>query len=182
MFAGLKLVIPTSTAVTGAGSSATINANGSVTFTSCATLSLNGVFSSTYDDYTVVMRLNTSVGDDFAHRFRISGADNSTASSYVNQYIDANGTLYSGGRLTTNYGRGAYSAATQRSGYVLHFYGPFLTQPTAYRSISVADASSAYIFDVAGTHNQSTSYDGITFLQTASGLFTGLVCVYGMRK
>jgi hypothetical protein len=60
-------------------------------------------------------------------------------------------------------------------------YGPFLSQPTAFRSISADTSSDASIYDAAGTHELSTSYDGITIYPTGVSL-SGLVCVYGMRN
>jgi hypothetical protein len=176
----MVLMRPTSIVVAGVGATASIGVNGSVTFTSATSLSLNGVFTSGFDNYMISMRLNASPGDDFVHRFRVSGSDNSTASSYVGQYLDANNTTISGARQALTYGRGAYAAGTQRGGFTYNIYGPALTQPTAWRCISSSDGNSAYIFDVAGTHNQSVTYDGITFLQMGSGLFTGLVSVYGL--
>ena len=74
---GLHLITPTSIASTGTGNSSSINTNGSVTFSTCATLSLNGVFSADYDNYMIVMR---HVGSDASAfnidlRLRLSGTD-----------------------------------------------------------------------------------------------------------
>ena len=178
---GLHLITPTSTAKTGTGSTATINTNGSVTFSSCETLSLNGVFSADYDNYMIVARHSTTNDYAWRIRFRASGTDNSTASSYVHQYLFSSSTTIEGARTTTNYGQLSNRGNTQRAGVVGWVYGPFLAQPTAYRSVMADDYLSAAVLDFAGTHNQSTSYDGITFI-AAAGSFTGLVAVYGMRN
>lgn len=180
---GLHLITPTSTAKTGTGSTATINTNGSVTFSSCETLSLNGVFSADYDNYMIVMRGTPSAsGYDIQLRLRSSGTDNSTASSYVGQYLYGNGTSVTGGRETSNQVRINTWWTTQREGHIINLYGPFLTQPTAGRSITVNSYTGASIFDMAWTHNQSTSYDGISFYVTSTLSITGLVGVYGMRN
>ena len=177
---GLHLITPTSIAYT--GTSATVSANGSVTFSAVSSLSLNGVFSADYDNYMVVMRGTPSVsGAQIYVRFRTSGTDNSTASSYVGQYIYGNGSSVSGGRETSNQVRINTWWTTQREGHVINLYGPFLAQPTAGRSITVNSYTSGSIFDMAWTHNQSTAYDGLT-LYPSSGNFTGRVAVYGMRK
>jgi len=178
---GLHLITPTSTAKTGTGSTATINTNGSVTFSSCETLSLNGVFSADYDNYMIVARHSTTADYAWRIRFRASGTDNSTANSYVFQYLFGDSTSVSGARTTTNYGQVSARGNTQRAGFVASIYGPNLAQPTAYRSVIADDYLSAAVTDYAGTHNQSTSYDGITFIASA-GSFTGLVAVYGMRN
>ena len=180
---GLHLLTPTSTAVTGSGSSATINTNGSVTFSSCATLSLNGVFSADYDNYMIVMRhLSTLNGSTIRARVRLSGTDNTTASSYIDQYLDADGATVAGARRVASDFWGFTPADdSQRSGTVAWFYGPYLAQPTAFRSIAASGYSDAWIVDYAGTHNQSTAYDGLTLYQS-TGTFGGLLGVYGMRK
>lgn len=180
-----ELVKPSSAAVTGGGSeTATISALGSVEFTSCDSLSLNGVFSSAYDNYMIVIRadLSTSAeGLDF--RLRSAGSDNSTASSYVNQQLSGSSTTVSGARQTLSHGR-LSSIDTNKNGYAIYMYGPGLAQPTALRCVSVYGGSSVAIDDRAVTHNQSTAYDGITFdanMSATGRTISGRVAVYGMR-
>ena len=179
---GLYLIKPTSIVSTGTGNSSSINTNGSVTFSTCATLSLNGVFSADYDNYMIVMRMNASNNASLFMRLRANGTDNTTASSYVRQYYEANGTTIGAGRVTGDTSVVAGSYPAQRDGMVLNIYGPFLSQPTAYRSITVAGYLSAYINDWAATHNQSTAYDGVSFYPDSGLTFTGLLGVYGMVK
>lgn len=175
---GYEICVPTSTAVTGAGSSATINTKGSVTFTSCATLSLNGVFSSTYDNYMIVVRHTASTNTALFARYRLSGTD-ASAANYTDQSLDADGTGVSSVRSTSQTGaRYGVLSSSQRGGDVIYVYGPNLAQPTASRNNNAGAQSDAYIGDRATTHSLSTSYDGIT-LYTGSGTFSGLVCVYG---
>ena len=179
---GLHLLKPTTVDKTGGSSTATINANGSVTFSSCATLSLNGVFSADYDNYIVVMRSSASNNANLTMRLRAAGTDNSTASSYVRQYIEATGATIASGRATANASVVAGLYPAQRDGVMVSIYGPYLSQPTAYRSITALGYLNAYLNDFAVTHNQSTSYDGFSFIMDSGITFTGLVAVYGMRK
>ena len=182
---GLHLITPTSVAKTGASSTATISANGSVEFSACETLSLNGVFSADYDNYMIVMRYDSSLADQtnaaFQLRWRVSGADSSTANSYVYQNLAAYGATVAASRTTASEYRISNVTGNLKSGLVLNVYGPFLTQPTAARSASCTTYDNAEINDYAGTHNQSTSYDGFTLI-AASGTISGRVAVYGMRK
>ena len=173
---GLHLITPTSIAYT--GTSATIGANGSVTFSAVSSLSLNGVFSADYDNYMVVWRGTSASAGDIEVRLRSAGTDD-TGTNYTWQFVSANGTTISATRYTLNYWRFGQAEATQTMGFVSNLYGPYLAQPTACRSVSITDASSARIMDFAGTHSQTTSYDGITFWD---GTHTGRVAVYGMRK
>jgi len=179
---GLHLITPTSIASTGTGNSSSISANGSVTFSTCATLSLNGVFSADYDNYMVVMRSTPSVADNYRIRLRASGSD-ASGSDYVRQTIYANGTSITAGRATETSNLLMQAYNTQRVGFILYCYGPHLAQPTATRSVTAGDYTSADLYDVAATHSLSTQYDGFTFFpQTSGTTVTGLVAVYGMRK
>jgi hypothetical protein len=179
---GLELITPTSIVVTGAGSSATINAGGSVTFATAATLSLNGVFTSAYDNYVIDMRHVGSSGTatTIDMRFRASGTD-ASGSNYTRQFIFAGGTTISGDRATSTLARIGSIVSTQRSGHTLFAYGPALAQPTAARAVSVEGTDNARILDCAFTHSVSTAYDGFTLIPV-SGSFTGLIKVYGLAQ
>lgn len=177
---GMILVTPSS--VNHTGTSATINASGSVSFTACSVLSLNGVFSSAYDNYIIDVRHTASSTTQLFYRLRASGADNSTANSYVYQYIQADGATVNGARTTADAGWCGYGGSTQREGHQIFVYGPNLAQPTALRSVSALGLSSARILDNASTHNQSTAYDGITIYPNSPQTWSGLIKVYGLRQ
>jgi hypothetical protein len=183
---GLVVMTPSTVAKTGASSTATINADGSVTFGSCETLSLNGVFTSAYDNYMIVMRYVSSANAAMQFRMRASGVDNSTANSYVTQELIASSTVVSGARTTSNLSNVAALASAQRSGLTTYVYGPYLAQPTAVRSTTVNGISDARLDDRAFTHNQSASYDGCTFIgETYLGTtytLSGLVTVFGFEQ
>ncbi len=100
--AGLKLIVPTSVAATGAGSSASVSATGKVTFTSAATISVNGVFSATYDNYLAVCRATLTTGTSVlqAVRLRASGTDD-TGNNITRQYLAAFSTSVTGARDTS---------------------------------------------------------------------------------
>lgn len=178
---GLHLIKPTSIVSTGTGNSSSISANGSVTFSTCATLSLNGVFSGNYDNYMIVMRHASSGSTEITFRLRSNGTNDSTANSYVFQLLSASGSTVSAARFTQTPSLNQ-SRNVLRAGFVANFYGPFLSQPTAYRSVTMNDDGSARIYDSAGTHNQSTSYDGLTIFADSGLSITGLIAVYGLRK
>ena len=183
---GLYLIKPTSIASTGTGNSSSINTNGSVTFSSCETLSLNGVFSADYDNYMIVMR-GSATNSTYIHaRLRASGTD-ASGSNYTKQYVAAYGTTVSSARVTSTTAlEVGYSYGDPyglKYGIICHLFGPYLAQPTASRSVVAADYLNAYIHDTACTHSLSTAYDGITILiETAGRPVTGLVGVYGMVK
>jgi hypothetical protein len=176
--AGLKLIVPTSVA----GSGVSVSASGKVTFTAATSVSVNGCFTSSYDNYLAVIRFNVSAQIGLNFRLRASGTDNSTANSYVSQYISANAASVTGARTTSNQiSDFLFASATQRCGAHMYFYGPNLVQPTAGRTVVVQDLNSAFLTDTAYTHNQSTAYDGFT-LSVTSNNATGALTIYGLSQ
>jgi hypothetical protein len=181
---GMILIKPSSVDKTGASSVATINALGSVDFSLCATLSLNGVFSSMYDNYMVVIRHqhgSSATNISMPYRLRGFGAD-ATAAEYNLQYLRISSTTVDPGRVTKSTTGGLSNTVSNlRNGLVLYLYGPALPQPTASRSVCVVANSDAEVIDFASTHQLSESYDGISILP-ASGSVSGLIKVYGLRQ
>ena len=179
---GLVVMTPTTVDKTGGSSTATINADGSVTFGSCETLSLNGVFTGDYDNYMVAWRGTTSAATGIYARFG-SGGGAPSATGYVEQRINADNTSVAAARgAISNYAWITSSYGTQRAGFTAYLFGPNLAQPTAWRSVSAVDYQSAYIRDIAGTHSASTSYTDLYLERMSSGTMTGLVTVFGFAQ
>jgi hypothetical protein len=185
---GLAVVFPTSVVSAGTGSSATVSNTGDVVMTSCTAISVNGCFSSNYINYTLMITGRGASFNVFGIYFRLraSGTDNTTASSYIAQYLDEHGPYRYAGRGTGNAWSNFNIGSRQENfptGTVVHLYGPFLTQPTAFRSIDSVghDGTSTgrlRRLDGAGTHNVSSSFDGFTL--SFDDAFTGDVRIYGM--
>jgi hypothetical protein len=180
---GMVLMKPTS--IAHSGTSATLGANGQVTFTAVTSLSLNGVFTADFDNYVISIRHNNSSSpadsDSIQARLRASGSD-ASGGDYTRQTLSANSTTVSAARTTSlTSAVVAVTGNAQRNGDTIAIYGPYLAQPTAFRSVNVADTSSARILDNACTHSLSTSYDGITFIPEIYSI-TGAVAVYGIRS
>jgi hypothetical protein len=183
MAAGDGLVTMTPTSITHAGTSASINADGGVDFTAVTSLSLNGVFTSSNDNYLLVISHsgNTSGAVSIRARMRASGTD-ATGTNYTVQNVEAGGSTVSGARDTSQ--TSAKIGATNdtlRSGDTVHIYGPYLAQATATRSVNVSGNANAYLLDFASTHSLSTSYDGITIFPN-SGTLTGNIVVFGYEE
>jgi hypothetical protein len=178
------LVVMTPSSIAYSGTSASINADGSVVFSACTSLSLNGVFTGDYDNYMISVRHEDSVNDALNARLRSSGSD-ASATNYAWQILRGDGTTVDGLRFST---QSVYRIGSTfnnlRSGLVCYIYGPFLGQPTAFRSVSVeADSvgDNARIYDLTGTHSLSTSYDGLSLI-CGAGNFTGLLTVFAFNQ
>jgi len=173
---GMVLLTPTSIAYT--GTSATVGANGSVTYSACTSLSLNGVFSADYDNY--MMSISSIGSGNLIARMRASGTDNTASSVYTSQTLGANNTTVSAERVTVdNYAYFGYAQTSYPNGNQAFIYGPYLAQPTAGRTVNTNSGSGARIEERVWTHGVSTAYDGIT-LTVQSGTISGVLSVYGL--
>jgi hypothetical protein len=181
MAAGDGLVSMKPSSIAYSGTSAGINADGGVDFTAVTELSLNGVFTSDYDNYLFTWTAIEPSGPSGARiRWRASGTDNSTASSYVTQKMDINGTSQQYQRYTTDFIYFFTVQTSLPSGVTAHVYGPALAQPTAYRTVGASSESGAFFLEYAATHNQSVSYDGFT-IYNSTGM-TGNIHVFGYEE
>jgi hypothetical protein len=175
---GMVLMNPTSIAYS--GTSATLGANGQVTFSAVTSLSLNGCFTADFDNYVISLRCVASGNTPIFGRLRSSGSD-ATGSDYTQQYILANNTSVTAARGSGESNFRFTNSGTAPSGDAILIYGPFLAQPTATRNVSMMSQNTVTILDNACTHSLSTSYDGITIFPE-SGNLTGALQVYGVRS
>ena len=171
------------TSVDHSGTSASVNDNGGVDFSAVTSLSLNGVFTSDYDNYLMVVTHEFSTASILLQcRLRASGSD-ASGTDYTYQRLFAGATNVIGVRTTSatvaNIGRSDDNGLL--SGDSVHIYGPALAQPTAMRNVNVSGDGSASLEDSASTHSLSTAYDGITLIPNG-GNMTGTIHVFGYRE
>jgi len=173
------LVVMTPTSISYSGTSASINVDGSVDFSALTNLTLNGVFTGDYDNYMVSMKqLGNTTGQRTQMKFTNSGTPQS--STYTVEFLNADGATVSAGRQTI-YGRFANQIQTLWSGVTVYIFGPYLLQPTAWRTVDMYADSGARIVDASGTYPDSASHDGM-YLVTSSGTVTGKLTVFGFNQ
>lgn len=92
---GMVLMKPTS--IAHSGTSATLGANGQVTFSGVSTLNVNGVFTADFDNYIISLRgiWDGSGGISANLTLRASGTDES-GSNYARQRLLASNTSVTG--------------------------------------------------------------------------------------
>jgi mevalonate kinase len=180
---GSKLIVPSSVAVgSGTGS---VGTSGAVTFSGASSVSLNSCFSSSYDNYKILVVLDSqSASDSFRVRMRASGTD-ATGSDYGTvQYYGTTGsgtmTVQQDASIAFSYVGDYNSTGSTSCDFTI--FKPFSVVRTKYNWHTTMDYNGATrIFTGSGIHKQSTSYDGITFY-AASGNVTGTIRVYGMKN
>jgi hypothetical protein len=154
------------------------------TFTAASTVSLNNIFSSTYDNYRVIIDwLGVGGNAALSFRFRASGADNTTSNYYlVRSGATTGGTAENQGNAAAaqiNYL--AYGNDTPLSTITMDVLKPFLSKKTTINGVSVG-LNTGYSLVAGHTLNclfdASTSFDGFSIYPSASTI-TGVVRIYG---
>ena len=178
---GLRLVTPTS--IANSGGSASLS-GGKVSFTGVTSISLNGIFTSTYDNYRVVFVAKgaSSTAITVAIRYRLSGVDNAGSNYYYGGvYVThASGPTrdYSGGNTYGLVGLlGDYNGTAN-----FDILSPNIATNTTFVSqYEGAGGATAQYGTSSGLSTETTAHDGLTILMTSSTM-TGAVRVYGYQN
>jgi hypothetical protein len=175
---GLRMVVPTSVAVgSGTGSIAT---QGTVTFSGASSVSLNGCFSSTYDNYRILFFGTLSTGSNQTLRLRASGTDNSGATSYRSQQGTFGGASAAAKRNDTS----AFNLNYDSGGSEPPYYAIDIFRPNSTDSVKVISGmgyKSAQTDFTSGALTSSTQFDGFSLI-TSTGTMSGTVRVYGYKN
>lgn len=153
------------------------------TFTTAATVSFDSVFSSTYDQYKIIVNAKTnSVGNGVAVRLRVGGSDNSTT-SYVRQYLWGTGTSKVGlVESSQNNWRFAVFGITENA-TIFELSNAFQTEyTTAICNTLTEPSGNIQLFNWTWGFNGTTSFDGLSFFGESGSTLTGSITIYGLAK
>ena len=173
---GLVLVSPTSIANSGGSASAS---GGAVSFTGVSSVSLNGVFTSTYENYLIVLRALGSTEYTGRIRLRAAGTDNTTTNGYVMQAVRGISAAASAFTVTSNLWDGVFYGDATAAVAKYEIYRPNVAATTFFTGNFFGRTD--YVATVGGYHTEATSYDGITFI-ASTGNITGTIRVYGYKN
>lgn len=186
--AGLAKIIPSSVAVgSGTGSADSL---GTVTFSGASAVSLNGVFSSIYTNYRIIIMLDASAASaEFDMRMRVSGSDNSSSNYTWIRYgangVNGNFSSSGSGTSLSTFFRLAPISGTYSTGSIIDVIAPFDSSyhTTVFNQGGYMDtlASNWFMGNMGGNMSVTTSYDGFTIFPNTGNL-TGTVSVYGYTK
>ena len=177
---GARLVVPTSVNVgSGTGS---VSTQGTVTFSGASSVSLNGVFTSAYRNYRVLIESNgASASGAYTIRFRTSGSDVSSANYQVQELYGSSSTAAAGrGANGTNWNNG--NVYTEKTCMVLDLFSPQVATSTSVFSTCLSNATSTtpeITFKSVG-FNATNQFDGISWISSGATL-TGTISVYGYK-
>lgn len=158
------------------------------TFSGVTTASFNDVFTSTYNNYKLMVQLDSTSGNNqpVEFRLRVSGTDSSanynSATSYnsgtdtASAYRNLSGTdSFRLPEIDDNYSNAWYSS--------IDIYSPQQTRNTGFISSSynTSLAGNACYEMTTGVHDTATSYTGFS-LVSATGNLAGTVWIYGYEN
>jgi hypothetical protein len=172
---GLVLVKPSS--VVGG----TDNGKGTVSFSAATSISLNDVFSATYQNYSIVLEFSCgTTGTGVQIKFRVGGSDAST--NYNWQFLTVDGTSVSSNRTTSGTGgiEIAITGTAAQNMTAVTVCNPFLVATTTGTAIASSSFNTVYTRSAFFNHTTAASYTGFTLIPGAA--ITGTVSVYGYNK
>jgi len=179
--AGLTLLTPTSIVATGGTGS--ISTNGAVSFTSASAISLNGVFTSTYKNYRLVVNLTTSQTSSQVLQLKMRASSVDTSTGYYNLDIYSSSSSGPSRSYESNAARFSIgNAGNNRTISSVDLFSPQETAVTGLTSLNIEKSTSDFYTSWDGSYlDNSTSYDGFT-LSVATGTITGTMSVYGYNQ
>lgn len=155
-------------------------------FSGVSTVSLTSKFNATYDNYKIVLRIDSMSSYTVVWARMRSGTTDNTSSNYRSGRVYQLGTGVTGVGDTTGtqtYFSQIQEYNAQNGAMSMDLYAPYLSTYTGYT------AQCQYYYSAYGQHNQTeagqmnvtTSYDGMTFIAGA-GTMTGEVYLYGYAR
>jgi len=179
------LITKTPTSVSAIGGTATINADGSVTFSGCTAIGFNGIFDGSTRYYLINADvLGVTAGDTVHFYYRNAGVADGNV-NYKYQVLNVSSTSVSGSRSTSSnrqYAGRMTNFSGANSGFALYLYDGAVDGQQK-RSISkvASGVSGANINDYANHYNLTSNADGIHFY-SISNTFSGTITVFAFNQ
>jgi hypothetical protein len=184
---GTKLIVPSSVAVgSGSGSVAT---QGTVSFSTASSVSVNNCFSSTYDMYKVIIDITASTADaNLTWKMRTGGTDNSSGWYYGQVVVDSIANTVAARTASgagTSWLIGTLDAVgtSNLTSLFIDVAKPFNATYTGFGINGNSINTSNVIYGTAGgaNHAVNISYDGFSVIASA-GTISGTIRVYGYKN
>lgn len=156
-------------------------------FSVVSSLSLNNVFTSTYENYRILFSTTylSVASSDIGFRLRSAGVDNSASIYTRRRFYTSGGALTGTGTASTSWPisyNGSSYPDLQASATDLFF--PQASKKTlAMSNTMYADnAGNSYLESMVLFHDAVASFDGMTLFPTTAANFSGTIRIYGYRN
>jgi hypothetical protein len=149
-------------------------------------VSLNGCFSSTYDNYVIQLTQTSVTADgETSFRMRASGSDNSSSvyqwAGVYNRWDSATLSANYASSLQTRYPIIGFTANTYDDGVAhMEIFSPYLSQKTTGFNKIFSHDGTQYVVYNGFNIDVTTSFDGFTVYRADT--ITGTVSVYGYNN
>jgi hypothetical protein len=157
-------------------------------FSAVASHSVNDCFSTTYDDYKVLITLSGLTADNsFFMKLRVSGTDSSTGYNFMVPSYNTSAVSSFGNAANNSGGIFIFrtDSGNNNASYAadLTVYKPFLATETTFTGVGVGRNGAGLTegASIIGCHTVTTSYTSLTIYNT-TGNISGSVSVYGYNK
>ncbi len=147
--------------------------------------SINDVFSATYDHYQIVVNVSGSAFQTGTIRLRVAGADNSSSVyDYCGQYQSSGSTVWqNNGSAQSQTSWSGFNYGTNGLGYYrINIHNPFSANRTLFFAETHEPGTSSLTVTRNGQFRGTTSFTGISFIESGGSTFTGSIQVYGFNK
>jgi len=172
------------TTINNSGGSASVNANGLVTFSAANSIALNGVFSSSFSVYEIVIDLTgASTDSDVIFQFRNAGTSVSTSTYAWGRGVLSNSAL-------SFVGGAGLNAATS-----MNIFTAFSGFPGQWAKLTISNAGQSLSKRIAGDsgglsrvlftgfNSTASSFDGFIIYPATGGVnFSGKIQVNGIGR
>jgi hypothetical protein len=153
---------------------------GGTTFTTSSAVNVNNVFSATYANYMVVADyVGSAATAGMSMRFRVSGADNTTA-NYNTQTLYGSGTTAAAVRATGQTSMNFTDSSTGGNFSTVNVINPFATAKSLVGGYGLYNSDAGVeVQQKMGVFTATTSFTGFSLIPS-TGTVTGTVRVYGL--
>jgi hypothetical protein len=165
---------------TPASGGAGLNLVNATDFTTASAVAINNVFTSTYENYRVILKLNTvSTAMAVKFNFRVGGTSNTSSNynyaAYKNTFASASLIAYDVGASVT------YFYIGEAVGTFTGSYDVISPQSGTKKFVNGLAVQSAAGYGHQGFYNDTQAFDGFE-ITLSSGTITGTVYTYGYAK
>jgi hypothetical protein len=165
------------------GASSGLTLVATATPTAVASVSINNCFTSTYENYRILISTTAGVGSTAAMTFRLRASSTDTTANYSSQLLESYSTTVAtsaNASGTDDWFFGNFNPTTADYSSAYDIFRPQTAQKTGFIGQSTHTAAGSIFVNMftSGVQNSSTQFDGLTLL-FASTSFTGTIRVYG---
>jgi hypothetical protein len=152
----------------------------SQSFSAVSSVSVNNCFTSTYQNYKMLFFCTNSAQAQLNFRYRVSGADNTSALYYMRGIVQGGVTSTEANLVTLNE---IIQTGVENTSLTMELFNPQATlyPMSAYIAGSLAVGNLGLYRTGTGFYGATTAFDGFT-LSLSTGNMTGTLRVYGYQN